>query len=42
MLAPILPKKFHVNPAPVIATSLLDSVLEACPGCRWIFAEEMN
>jgi len=42
VLAPILPKKFHVNPAPVIAKSLLDSVLEANPGCRWIFAEEMN
>jgi uncharacterized protein YbjT (DUF2867 family) len=41
-LAPILPKKFHVNPAPVIAASLLDSVLTARPGCRWIFAEELN
>ena len=42
VLAPILPKKFHVNPAAAIATSLLDSVLEASPGCCWIFAEEMN
>lgn len=41
-LAPILPKKFHVNPAPVIAASLLDSVLAARPGCRRIFAEELN
>ena len=41
-LAPILPKKFHVNPAPVIAASLLDSVLTARPGCRWVFAEELN
>ena len=41
-LAPMLPKKFHVNPAPVIAASLLDSVLTARPGCRWIFAEELN
>jgi len=41
-LAPILPKKFHVNPAPVIATSLLDSVLTARSGCRWVFAEELN
>src|ERR1700747_922177 len=40
--APILPKKFHLNPAPVIAASLLDSVLTARPGCRWIFAEELN
>ena len=41
-LAPILPKKFHINPASVIAASLLDSVLTARPGCRWIFAEELN
>jgi uncharacterized protein YbjT (DUF2867 family) len=41
-LAPILPKKFHANPAPVIAAALLDSILAARPGCRWIFAEELN
>jgi hypothetical protein len=40
--APILPKKFHINPASVIAASLLDSVLTARAGCRWIFAEELN
>ncbi len=27
LLAPVLPKKFHVNPASVIAASLLNSVL---------------
>ena len=42
VLAPILPKKFHINPAPVIAASMLDSVLTARPGCRWVFAEELN
>lgn len=42
VLAPVLPKKFHVNPAPIIAASLLDSVLAARPGRRWIFAEELN
>ena len=42
VLAPVLPKKFHVNPANVIAGSLLESVLVAYPGCRWIFSEEMN
>lgn len=42
VFAPVLPKKFHVNPAPVIAASLLDSVLAARPGLRWIFAEELN
>lgn len=42
VLAPILPRKFHINPASVIAASLLDSVLTAKAGCRWIFAEELN
>jgi uncharacterized protein YbjT (DUF2867 family) len=42
LLAPILPKKFHVNPADVIAAALLDAILVAKTGCRWIGAEEMN
>ena len=42
LLAPILPKKFHVNPADVIAAALLDAAIVAKPGCRWIYAEEMN
>ena len=42
LLAPVLPKKFHVNPAPVIAASLLNSVLAARPGSQWVFAETMN
>jgi uncharacterized protein YbjT (DUF2867 family) len=42
VLAPVLPKKFHVNPASVIAASLLHSVLAARPGFRLIFAEELN
>ena len=42
LLAPILPKKFHVNPADVIAASLLNAVTVAKVGCRWIYAEEMN
>jgi len=42
LLALVLPKKFHVNPAPVIATSLLNSVLAARPGSQWVFAETMN
>jgi uncharacterized protein YbjT (DUF2867 family) len=41
-LASILPKKFHVNPASAIAAALLDSVLTARPGCRRVFAEELN
>jgi uncharacterized protein YbjT (DUF2867 family) len=42
LLAPILPKKFHVNPADVIAAALLNAVIVAKTGCRWISAEEMN
>jgi uncharacterized protein YbjT (DUF2867 family) len=42
LLAPILPKKFHVNPADVIAAALLNAVIVAETGCRWISAEEMN
>ncbi len=42
LLAPLLPKKFHVNPADAIAASLVDSVIAAKSGCRWIYAEEMN
>ena len=42
LLAPILPKKFHVNPADTIAAALLSAVIVAKTGCRWISAEEMN
>jgi uncharacterized protein YbjT (DUF2867 family) len=41
-LSPVLPKKFHVNPADVIAAALLDAVLVAKTGCHWINADEMN
>jgi hypothetical protein len=41
-VAPILPKKFRVNPAQVIAASLLDAAIAAKTGCQWIHAEEMN
>jgi uncharacterized protein YbjT (DUF2867 family) len=42
VMAPILPKKFHINPASVIAAALLRSVLRAKAGCRLILAEELN
>jgi uncharacterized protein YbjT (DUF2867 family) len=42
LLAPILPRKFRVNPADVIAAALLDAVIVAKTGCRRINAEEMN
>ena len=40
-LAPILPTKFHVNPAANIAAVLLDSVIAAEPGCHYQYAESM-
>lgn len=42
VLSPVLPKKFRVNSADVIAASLLDAVIAAKVGCNWIYAEEMN
>jgi uncharacterized protein YbjT (DUF2867 family) len=42
LLAPILPKKLHVNPANVIAGSLLRAVITAKPGQNWIYSDEMN
>ncbi|CAN7760174.1 NAD-dependent epimerase/dehydratase family protein [Caballeronia sp. LjRoot29] len=41
LLAPVLPKKFHVNQADVIAATLLDAVIVAKTGCRWINSQEM-
>ena len=42
LLAPILPKTFRINPADVIAASVLDAVIAAKRGCRLITAEDMN
>jgi uncharacterized protein YbjT (DUF2867 family) len=42
VLAPLLPKKLHVNPAEVIAAELLNAASAARPGCRWILAEALN
>src|SRR6202035_29109 len=41
ILAPILPKKFHVNPAPKIAAVLVDSIIAAEPGCHYLYAESL-
>ena len=41
ILAPILPKKFHVNPAPKIAAVLVDSIIAAEPGCHYFYAESL-
>lgn len=42
LLGPVLPKKFRINPAEVIAAALLNAVIVAKPGCRWISSEDMN
>jgi uncharacterized protein YbjT (DUF2867 family) len=41
VLAPILPKKFHVDPAPKIAAVLVDSLIAAEPGCHFRYAESL-
>jgi uncharacterized protein YbjT (DUF2867 family) len=41
ILAPILPKKFHVNPASTIAAALLKAVTTAEPGCKFLYAESL-
>lgn len=41
LFAPILPKKFHVNPANVIATACLSAVLANEPGCHFRYAETL-
>ncbi len=41
ILAPILPEKFHVDPAPKIAAVLVDSIIAAEPGCHYRYAENL-
>jgi uncharacterized protein YbjT (DUF2867 family) len=41
ILAPILPKKFHVNPAAKIAGVLVESIVTAEPGCHYRYAESL-
>jgi uncharacterized protein YbjT (DUF2867 family) len=40
-LAPVLPKRFHVNPAPKIAQVLVDSVVTAEPGCHFRYSHSL-
>jgi uncharacterized protein YbjT (DUF2867 family) len=42
LLAPIIPKKFQVNSADVIAASLLDAVIASTPGSHTIHSEQMH
>lgn len=41
-LAPILPKRFHINRADRIAAALLDAVIAAKPGARMIASQDMH
>jgi hypothetical protein len=40
-LAPVLPKRFHVNPAPKIAQVLVDAVVTAEPGCLFKYSDSL-
>jgi uncharacterized protein YbjT (DUF2867 family) len=42
LLAPILPKKYHVNPAETIAAALLDAVTVERLGCTWIQSKDLG
>ena len=42
LLSPVLPRKFHVNPAAKIGGVLLDSVFAAVPGCHYRYAESLT
>ncbi len=41
IFAPILPKKFHVNPAPTIAAACLSAVTTAEPGLHFRYPESL-
>jgi uncharacterized protein YbjT (DUF2867 family) len=41
LFAPILPKKFHVNPAPAIAAASLDAVTTAEPGLHFRYSDSL-
>jgi uncharacterized protein YbjT (DUF2867 family) len=40
-LAPVLPKRFRVNPAAKIAQALVDAVVTEEPGCRFIYSDSL-
>jgi uncharacterized protein YbjT (DUF2867 family) len=42
MLAPILPKKFHINPATKIGAVLVESIVAGDPGCHYRYAESLT
>ena len=40
-LSPVLPKRFHVNPAPKIAQVLVDAVVTEEPGCHFRYSDSL-
>jgi uncharacterized protein YbjT (DUF2867 family) len=40
-LAPVLPKRFHVNPAPKIAQALVNAVVNDLPGCHSRYSDSL-
>ena len=40
-LAPVLPRRFHVNPAPKIAQVLVDAVVTEEPGCHFRYSDSL-
>jgi uncharacterized protein YbjT (DUF2867 family) len=40
-LAPVLPKRFHVNPALTIARALVDAVVNPKPGCHFRYSDSL-
>jgi uncharacterized protein YbjT (DUF2867 family) len=40
-LAPVLPRRFHLNPAAKIAQALVDAVLAAEPGCHFRYSDSL-
>jgi uncharacterized protein YbjT (DUF2867 family) len=40
-LAPVLPKRFHVNPAQKIAQVLVEAVVTAQPGCHFRYSDSL-
>ncbi len=41
IFAPVLPRKFHVNPAPTIAAAILNAVMAEEPGVHFRYAQSL-
>jgi uncharacterized protein YbjT (DUF2867 family) len=41
LLAPVLPRRFHIDPAPVIAQALIDAIVAGAPGCEFRYSDSL-